>query len=429
LFKRGLLAVALLMTFRNFQFFPGMFYVQEFWLVLSLLALVVVYPAWKISKGLQFSSFEIYILTLIVAAVLLPAWGAWREFGQPLVFGVLAQREAAVIVSSLLLVNALRYRLLRPSDIEAALLLAAWGTFFLYAVMRFTLNPANFPSYYPTFVGGDGAQAFFKLPAIFILYASIYYALLGFRTRRKKYYLAAAILFIPWNGPLERTQTIGFAATLLFFLYRWRPFGQFLKTVGKACCIIIVALGLIYVANPVYLSSTSSKFSDAFNVVLTGSVVNDPSATHRLLETVTALPYIQKHPLIGNGAFSHQWQGGGEDVLGEDFYAGDIGMIGALFTVGVFGTLVFAYQFRFALRAVRNLSERTPSPLSDAAAGFLLYSAVISATQASFVFNPEVPLLFIAILVGLASERADELPRSLQAPSAIAALDMAPGQI
>jgi len=311
LFQRGLIALALLMTFKTFQFFPGMLYVQEMWFVLCFLALVVVYPVWKISKGLRFSSLEVYILTLIVVDVLLPAWGARREFGQPMAFGVLASRGATLMVSSLLLVNALRYRLVRLADIQGALLLCAWGTSVLYATMKLTLHPANFSSYGVGFVVGEGAEDSFNLNPLFILYATIYYVLLGLRTRSRKYYVLAAILFAGTVVPVvERSATISIAATLLFFLYRWRPFGQFLLTLGKVCCAAAIVLGLAYAANPAYLSIQSARFSDAFTVAFTGSEVDDPSAGARLFEIVTAMPYIQKHPLLGNGNISHQWGGG-----------------------------------------------------------------------------------------------------------------------
>jgi hypothetical protein len=426
--KRIVLAVALLMSFHTFQFFPGMSYVQEFWFVLCFLALIVVYPAWKISKGLRFSVLELYILVLILVAALLPAWAAQREFGQPVVLGLLAHRGATLMVSSLLVLNAMRYRLVRPAEIEGALLLTAWGTFFLYTVMRLALNPANFVSYGLAFVSGTGAQAVLVLPQQFIVFALIYYALLGFRTRRKKYYVLAAILFVSTIVPtVERSMTISLAVTLLFFLHRWRPFGQFLLTLGKVLCAAAIILGLTYVVNPAYLSKQSAKFVDAFKVAFTGSTVDDPSAGVRVFETVTALSYIQKHPLVGNGELSHQWQGGNEGALGAYFYPGDVGVIGAVFVFGLFGILIFAYQYRFALRSSRSLPERIRGPLSDAAAGFLLYSAVISLAQAPFVLAPEMTLMFVVILSGLAFEGTSEHRSSFQCCPTIPALSLANG--
>jgi hypothetical protein len=430
--RRIVLAIAMLMSFRIFQFFPGMLYVQEFWFVLSFLALIVVYPVWKIARGLRFSSLEVYILTLMLVAILLPAWGAWHEFGQPLFYGLMVERGAMLMVSSLLLLNAFRDRLLRPAEIEGALLLCAWGTFVVDTVMRLTLNPANFASSGLAglaFVVGQGAQAHFVFHDIFILFALIYYALLGFRTRRRKYYLAAAILFASMVGPAGgRGVAVSLAMTLLFFLYRWRPLKDFIIVLARICFIGAVACTLTYIANPAFMAKRIADFSGAFTVVLTGSEVDDPSANARLYETVFALPYIQKNPLLGNGNISQQWQGGSGSVLGAYFYAGDIGIIGAIFTVGVLGMLVFAYQFRFAMRAARELPECICSPLSDAAAGFLLYCALSSVLSAFVVFSPEVTLFFVVILVGLASEGISELRRSVQSTPAIQGLSLAPGK-
>jgi hypothetical protein len=90
--------------------------------------------------------------------------------------------------------------------------------------------------------------------------------------------------------------------------------------------------------------------------------------------------------------------------------------------------LVFAYQFRFAMRAARELPECICSPLSDAAAGFLLYCALSSVLSAFVVFSPEVTLFFVVILVGLASEGISELRRSVQSTPAIQGLSLAPGK-
>ena len=412
--RRVVLAIALLMTFRNFQFFPGMPYVQELWFVLSFLALVVLYPVWKICRGLKFSSFELYVLVLAPTAVLLPAWGAWHEFGQPFWYGILAQRAIPLMVTALLLVNALRDRLVRLADIEGALLLCGWGTFVLYTLMRLTLNPADFTSYGVAFVGvvflaGQGGRPIFILPSYFILYSFVYYALLGIRTRRKRYYFAAAILIAPNGGPVERSLAITIAATLLFFLYKWRPISGFLLSLSKACAAGVIVLGLAFAANPASLSSTVGRFSDAFRVMLGGSEVDDPSANARLFEALIALPYIQKHPLLGSGEISNQWEGGINERLGAIFYDDDIGLMGILFSRGAIGLLLFAYQYRFAMRAARKLPEERHSALADGAMGFLLFSAINSLTTGMFVFSPEVTLFFVALIFGISEYCSKEI--------------------
>ncbi len=393
------------MTFRTFQYFPGMPNVQEAWFVLCFLVAVTIYPFWKLARGLKFCSFELYVLMIMMVALLLPAWGAKREFGQPLLYGVLAQRGIVLVVIPLMLVHALRHRFLRPADLEKALLIAAWGTFFLYTAMRLTLNPAHFVSNQRGFIVGIDGKYVFNLPGWFIVFGIFYYALLGLRTRRAKYYIAAAILFTGEFSDISgRALMISIVLTLLFFLYRWRPHLQFLLTLARASCLIAVLLGFMYLINPATLSSRFTKFGDAFSVAFTGTPSEDSSATARALETVIAFPLILEHPLLGNGAVSNQWEGGNEGALGTYFYPGDIGIIGIFFAVGVIGFLVFAYQFRFAVRAVHVLPEEARGPLSDAAAAFVLSNALNSVTNGVFLFDPQITLVFIAILVGLSAQ-------------------------
>ena len=404
--RRGLLAVTLLMTFRVFQFFPGMAYVEESWFVLCFLALVSVYPIWKTARGLRFSTFELYVLALTVIDVVLPAWSAKREFGQPLIYGILTQRGAALLVVPLLFLNAVRSRRISPRDIEVALLACAWGTFFVFLAMRLFLNPANFTSYgvgFAQYINGKAVFSLGLLDGCFFLFGIVYYALMGFRTRRVKYYLAAAIFFTGmYTETSGRGSIMSLTLALLYFLYRWRPLKQFLFTGVKFAALVTIVLTIVYVANPAYLSTRIAGFGDAFAVTFTGAEVNDPSANGRLFETLAALPLIQKHPLLGNGAISRQWEGGTRTAMGVNFFAGDIGIIGVLFTVGVLGFLVFGYQFLFALRAKRMLPDSSPSSLSDATAGFVLFLAIDSLMTGLCMSDSEVTLFFIALLMGLA---------------------------
>ena len=424
--RRASLAIAILMSFRTFQYFPGMQYLQELWYVLCLVALGIVYPVWKYATRSRFTSFEIYVLVLTVVAIVLPAWAARREFGQPLIYGLLAQRSAVLMVIPLLLLLGMRTRRISPYDIELALIWLAWGTFALYSLMLLFLNPENFVSYGVGFAQDVNGTVRFVQNSDFLVFALIYYTLLGFRKRRAKYYAAAAIFLIAVTDNANgRAFMVSLAATFLYFLYRWRPIGQFLGTIGKTCCVAVIMIGLGYAIDAEYVSTRAASFADAFKVAFTGSEAADASATIRIFETLTAWPYIQQNPLLGNGTLSHQWEGGDEGVLGVYFYASDIGIIGVVFAVGVFGLLLFVYQFQFAISAARKLKQRVRGPLADAAVGFLLCSALNSIATGIFFFAPEVMLVFIALVVALTSPGAS----GHRSASPYGRLSYAPGTI
>jgi hypothetical protein len=404
---RGFLALIFLMSFRTFQAFPGMLYVQELWFVFCWLAFVFLYLPWKTRMGLRFSALEGYVLVLMFAALFLPAWRAWREFGQPISYGILRGRGVALFGVGLLLVNALRKRMVQLAYIEAALLFLAWGTFALYSLMRLTLNPASYAAYGDAFVvvGSSLGDASFKLPPHFIIYGAIYYALRGIRTRRIKFYIAAAILFLFGAvGLTERGLTICFGMTLLFFLFRWRRAGAFAIAVGKFLCIAAVAIAIAWIVTPTLVSNRVAMFSDAFTVVFTGSNVEDPSANARLLESALALPYIQEHPLFGNGMISSQWRGGSRGAVGGYFHEDDIGVVGVLFSYGALGLLMFAWQYRFALSSASKLKTILHNPLLDATKGFLLFTALISVTTGFCAWSAEVTLFFVALLTAMVQE-------------------------
>jgi hypothetical protein len=415
--RRGLLAIVLLMSFRILQFFPGMQYVQELWFAFCWLIFVLTYFPWKISTGLRFSTFEVYLLVLMVAGILFPAWGASREFGQPLIYGMLAERGVGTFGMWLLLLNALRRRLITLADIEAALLVLAWGTFAIYCLMRLALSPANFSSYGPGFIAdsGDGTLIF-KLPPYFILYGVVYYALRGFRTRRLKYHALAAVLFLFGAvGLTERWLTVSMGLTVIIFLFRWRRIGQLVTSLS--IFILLTALGLFaaMVVRPQIVTSTAGKFGDAFSVISTGTAGTDNSANARLFESVRVLPYIRKHPLLGNGVLSNQWQGGGQQVLGGYFYGTDIGLVGITFSYGLFGLILFAWQYRFALRSASWLSSDAHSPLRDATIGFLLFTALNSLTTGLFLWYAEITLFFVTLLIAMKAE-AQSLPSTKSRP-------------
>src|SRR5580693_2120999 len=84
LVMRALLVLVLPLSFRTFQFFPGMLYIQEAWFVLCCLFVIFVYPFWKLRNGLRISRFELYLLILITSSISVAAWQAQKVFGQPL---------------------------------------------------------------------------------------------------------------------------------------------------------------------------------------------------------------------------------------------------------------------------------------------------------------------------------------------------------
>lgn len=409
---RGILALILLLAFRTIQAFPGMTFIQEGWFGLIWLIFALAWFPWKLASGFRVSTFEIYALLVLATGVLMGAWGAWRVFGQPWTYGVAAERSLGSIGIWLLLLQALRRGLIRLADLNAALLLLAWSTFILYSAMRLLLNPARFAAYGVGFVtfSIDGIASF-KLPVYFIMFGVVYYAFRGIRSGRNRDYVLAAVLFlIGAQGLTERWLTISMAFTVLFFLFRWRSLRQFLSALTKLAIVAGAGLGVALLINPQFVSRSATKFSDAFSVVTTGSEGADSSANARLLETVMVLPYIERHPLLGNGVLSHQWQGGSHEMLGEMFYEADIGVVGIIYSYGIIGMLIFTWQYWFALRSAGRIGREISDPFIDATKGFVLFTAVYSVTTGIFVWDLPITFFFVVVLVAIEMDKSGRQP-------------------
>jgi O-Antigen ligase len=404
LVRLAILTLSLVMGFCTFQFFPGMSNLQEAWFVFCFLTFLLLYPFLKTRAGLRFSRFEFYLLLLITGDVVIAAWRAQVVFGQPIIYGILTQRNMALVAMLLLLLDALRSGMVELADIEAVLLFLAWATAALYSAMRLLLSPSNFLAYGDGFVTRPmpGEQPSFKFSETFVLFGVFYYAMLGLRTRRVKYYLLALGLFLTTLGPSGRGLTVSVIAALFFFLYRLRGLGKALTASIKFACVSLVLVAATYIIFPALVSTRLTGFANAFTVVLTGSATTtDPSANARIFESLAALPFIQKHPFLGNGVVSHQWQDGYGTLLGENFFPADIGVVGIVFSYGILGFLLFLFQYRFAWKAAKGLVDSFHSPLLDATQAFLLFTAFYTAETGTCVWTAEMTLFFVVLMVGI----------------------------
>lgn len=402
--RYAFLAIAILLTFRTFQYFPGMPVATDLSYVLTFLLLVFVYIGWKIKTRWHFSSFELYMLAMTILIPFYAGILAWREFGQPAIYGVLAERSMILLASVLLLPLGLKRGIIKISDIEAVLVALGWLCLCSYVLMELSLNPSRFANYGNGFVQGAGTDMRFHFQLELITFAFFYYAFIGFRKKSFFHYALAApfLIFILLGG--HRSLLVSMLAAFSFLIWRWSNFERLARFIPYTIIAITLVLGLLYLGNATYMFTLYNKFADAFTVILTGQHTQDASADMRIRETLIALPYIAKHWIVGNGVISHQWHGGYEKVIGGYFYPSDIGIIGVLYMYGIFGTILFACQFLFALRYTHRISTHMPPfPLLDALKGFLLYFAINSLITGKFVHYSAISLFFVALLACIAS--------------------------
>jgi hypothetical protein len=376
--------------------------IHEGWYIFLALALLMVYLPWRWRHGGRVQGFEAYVSLLMI---LIPFWSAVaanREFGQPLIYGLLAGRGMVLAAGvPLLLQMTISRGLITFIDLKVVLKALAWFTLTLFLLMSFLLDPQSVIVSGTGFVVGSGDTARFVYDTTFIIFGFFYYMLKGTRLKSSICYLKAVPFFLFLMLVFQGRSTLlsGLAAYLILAGLWASNRGRFLRSMAKA----VVGIGLIWVGlyflNQGLFFTLVNKFSDAFTVVFKFELTDDPSANSRIEQIALAMPHIMNHWLVGNGTISNQWSGGFENVVGY-FYPSDIGLIGVEFSYGVLGAILYSIQFKFALilNKIRNISVEAPLSLIQATKGQILFIGISSFSTGAFVHHSEVLLFFIGIL-------------------------------
>lgn len=373
---------------------------KDMWIVAVFMFLVTVYFFNSMKHGLRFARLELYVILLILCVPVVSAFMAKHEFGQPLVYGILARRNITLTASVLIFLHYFRRGSFSLNDVDRALVGLAWFSLTLYTVISLVFDPSRFAGYGEGFVsGGHVTETQFKFDTIFIIFGFIYYAFLGYLKKDWRQYLFAFpfLLFLVFIG--KRSLLVAMVASYVYFIWRWGSFQRIILWVPKALIISVVLLSMLFLVKPDYMAKLGEKFNDAITVLVTGEESADASANARIFETRLAWPYIEKHWLMGNGDLSKQWRLA-DVVFKGRFYPSDIGIIGVLYLYGVFGLILFSIQFLFAWRYAGWIPRSGGGnfALVNAVKGLLLYYAIHSIATGRFANSAEIGLLLVAIL-------------------------------
>lgn len=399
-FRTGLLCLFFLLSFSSLKYLPGMLITSEIWFVTVFIFLLTLYFPGKLIQGFKFSSLELYGILLLIYVPLISAFMANSEFDQPWIYGILAQRGIVLVGCMMMFLHFYRKQRFSLEDVERALLWLAWFNLILCSVGLLTLDPSHFADM-PTFVtGGEIGESKFKFDITFIVFGFFYYAFSGFWQKSPRH-LFLSLLFFGYLvfGSGGRTLLIAVTISYLFFIGRWSSSVKFLVYLSKISMLTALLATIFYATNYEKFNILYEKFNAAFMVALTGEEGEDSSANARIIESAIALPYINKHWALGNGTISNQWNEGYKSLFGY-FYPTDIGLLGIIYLYGIVGLILFAYQFRFALRYSKRLPNNggRRGMLISAIKGFLLFYAIASLVTGQFVGSVEHDLIMIAIL-------------------------------
>lgn len=393
---RVLLLIALsALTAHTFGAYPGWQTIDEVWNVVCALYLIFAVPWWSLRPERRPSGFEYYMLALVA---IYPIWIAYctrQSFGQPLIYGLLAERTTVIIACPLMLMHGLRKGFFSLHEVERALLAFVWVLWAIYIGMRMLMNPANYADYVGFALDVSPYPAAFMLQSEWIMFGAMYYAFRSLRTKRWRNYLLALILLVGITQLYgNRTQTVALVLTILLFACRWAGLKRSFVILPQLLTAIGIVVALAYYLAPAATANRLQTFSDAANAI-SGEVSDDPSANTHLAELLYVFPQIADRPFWGSGRLSRQWDGGEQSVRGLLFYPDDNGIFGIVYEGGILGLLLFATQYSFAIGAIRKLKPDPTNALLDASNGFLVYAVFTSL----FYFQAALTLFFIVLLL------------------------------
>lgn len=403
---RGTAALACVHLFGLLQNSPLQPYVwrYDFLITLGLCGFAALYAALRLlNDGLRVSGLEACVLVVAGAFPLYSAWRAGVVFGQPLLYGVLAQRNMLMAFYALVAASALRSGRLRLADAERILLALCWvsaAAFYAVTVARaLGWEPA------PILEGSEVRFGRNNFNVILMAFGVCYYFVRYVREGSAR--SGAALAFLLASIVLVREArgiTVALIVALGFYLVgsaTWRQKRRFLRLSGGL--LLVLALSVVAVPGLTgRLAEVGVLFGEAAAVVLGGSS-DDFSASARVVQFAKALPYLQDHLLLGNGLLSAQWQGGFERLLGY-FHPADLGIVGVVFLYGLAGVVLFSVQLVVAYRVVRRIDRRRASTFALALHVFLGYLYALSLITGLVLVAVGISLVVLALLIAAVRE-------------------------
>lgn len=361
-----------------------------------LLFFFLFYVIKSLNNHLRFSSIEILVISFMFIP-LLAAYSAYSTFRQPLIYGILAQRNFYFIISGLFLLSLLKKNVIKPEYVQKAFVTLAWASLILFSAMILTVNPEKYMDTelvrYSVAKGGY----IFLFNVVFIIFGCIYYMIKYFATKKPSTLLCSAIFFLYLLVVRQdRTITLSTSAALFFFFLKNLSFRAKIRYSAYFIFLAAGMLLLLKILAPEFIDRNVEMYSNAF-ATFEGETTKEGSTNARLYETAIAVKYILKSPLLGNGDLSRQWNGGYERLFGY-FFPSDVGIIGAVFIYGIIGTFLVNTQFLFAYKYIKVIQLLKNDVFFQSCKYFLLAYFLDSLTAGHTVFTAAGSILIIIII-------------------------------
>jgi hypothetical protein len=239
-----------------------------------------------------------------------------------------------------------------------------------------------------------------KFSNTLILFTAIYY-LAMFLIKGKYKFIIFSILFfsIPHLNEIQRVFFL--SSMILVFM------GFLLVNSIKIRLKLLLPGIFVLIVSTTFLFSTEqgasviNRFEELAKYINSNdnSKINDSSVAVRIKENAFALERFFQHPLTGNGFYRSSNK---VNVVGDIyFYPLDIGLIGILFTLGIFGVIIFIYQYISLFKIIKN--NRHHNVYSLASVLGLLFLMLFSLSAGTSINNFSY-FFFYMVLLKLSSK-------------------------
>lgn len=281
---------------------------------------------------------------LCVSLIILSAVLASLNFGQPLIFGLLASRRSLYCLTGLIIFSLLKKEIISINNLEKIFIfyfitmLAIYYMINIFFPAEALLSTAD-TEFTKGFVGYSESMGISRY--IFdqsIIIFGLIYSLVNRKNKKFLVYLLCALfyIFFFFRGRIPIFLFIIIGAYYLIVKAN-------LKTKITFCVFtgIVIPLSFFFGGFEQELSHLIVFFKDGF-AALTGKIGSDASANARIFEAKTAWRSIEQFHYIGVGQLSNQWLLTNKLLLGY-FHPSDIGLLGIWFLYGIAGVVAFFY--------------------------------------------------------------------------------------
>ena len=343
-------------TFRIFATLP----LETLHQTLSTFSIIVLAIFYLVHIFVNLKNFYITRLDVLMWVVVIVNFFAAHQghvvFKQPYYYGIMAQRSVILSFSGILLITLMQRKYITLLQVERSfvvismLLLVIFYFFFLF------VNPERFVDQeFVVYSPIRGYRYRFQFGIVIML---LFYSLFKISQENKKRFYIPVILILFYLIFFLQSRTTLVVMAIVLMIYFIRNFTlkekvrNILIGVPAGIMVLLVLFSLGY-------TSLFEKYQVLYQNVLSvflGETTDEASSAVRYMEFNTALSYIDKNPLLGNGFISNQWNGGWRDLLGY-FYPVDIGILGNIFVFGIFGTFLLYLPFFFSLNISRAVNS------------------------------------------------------------------------